>query len=31
MDEDMRQLVESVRERGLILPILVRKKEDGRY
>ena len=27
----MRQLVESVRERGLILPILVRKKEDGRY
>lgn len=31
MDEDMRQLVESVRERGLILPILVRRKEDGRY
>lgn len=27
----MRQLVESVRERGLILPILVRKKEDGRF
>lgn len=27
----MRQLVESVRERGLILPILVRRKEGGRY
>ena len=31
MDEDMRQLVESVRERGLITPVLLREKEDGRY
>lgn len=31
MDEDMRQLVESVRERGLITPVLLRMKEDGRY
>ena len=31
MDEDMEQLVESVKERGLITPITVRKKEDGRY
>ena len=31
MDEDMDQLVESVRERGLITPITLRKKEDGRY
>ena len=31
MDEDMDQLVESVKERGLITPITLRPKEDGRY
>ena len=31
MDEDMDQLVESVKERGIITPITVRQKEDGRY
>lgn len=31
LDEDMEQLVESIRERGLITPITVRTKEDGRY
>ena len=31
MDEDMQQLVESVKERGLITPIILRKKEDDRY
>ncbi len=31
MDEDMDQLVDSVKERGLITPITLRKKEDGRY
>ena len=31
MDEDMNQLVESVRDRGIINPILLRPKEDGRY
>ena len=31
MDEDMEQLVQSIRERGLITPITVRPKEDGRY
>ena len=30
-DEDMLQLVESVRERGIITPITRRRKEDGRY
>lgn len=30
-DEDMVELVESVRERGVITPITLRKKEDGRY
>ena len=30
-DEDMLQLVESVRERGIITPITIRRKEDGRY
>ena len=30
-DEDMRELVESVRERGVITPATVRKKDDGRY
>ena len=31
MDEDMQQLVESIKERGLIHPVILRKKEDGRY
>ena len=30
-DEDMLQLVESVRERGIITPITLRRKEGGRY
>ena len=30
-DEDMAQLVESVKERGVITPATVRHKEDGRY
>jgi len=31
MDEDMEQLVQSVRERGIITPVTVRRKENGRY
>lgn len=31
LDEDMDQLVESVKSRGIITPITLRKKEDGRY
>ena len=31
MDEDMTQLVESIKERGIITPVVLRKKEDGRY
>lgn len=31
LDEDMDQLVQSVRERGIITPVILRKKEDGRY
>lgn len=31
LDEDMDQLVESVRERGVITPITLRQKADGRY
>ena len=31
MDEDMDQLVESIKDRGLITPITLRPKEDGRY
>ena len=31
MDEDMTQLVESVKERGIITPVILRKKENGRY
>ena len=31
MDEDMDQLVESVKERGIITPITLRQKDDGRY
>lgn len=30
-DEDMMQLIESIRERGVITPATVRQKEDGRY
>ena len=31
LDSDMDQMVESVRERGVITPITLREKEDGRY
>lgn len=31
MDEDMNQLVQSVKERGVITPVTLRQKEDGRY
>lgn len=31
LDEDMEQLVESVKSRGVITPITLRRKEDGRY
>jgi ParB family chromosome partitioning protein len=31
LDEDMQQIVESINERGLITPIMLRQKEDGRY
>lgn len=31
LDEDMEQLVQSVKERGIITPITLRQKEDGRY
>ena len=30
-DEDMQNLMESIRERGVITPAMVRKKDDGRY
>ena len=30
-DEDMMQLVESIKERGIITPATVRQKDDGRY
>lgn len=30
-DEDMEQLAESIKERGVITPATVRQKEDGRY
>ena len=30
-DEDMFQIVESIKERGVITPATVRQKEDGRY
>src|SRR5574344_2805751 len=30
-DEDMMQLTESIKERGVITPATVRQKEDGRY
>ncbi|MDL2225061.1 ParB/RepB/Spo0J family partition protein [Eubacteriales bacterium OttesenSCG-928-M02] len=31
LDEDMDQLVQSVKERGIITPVTLRPKEDGRY
>lgn len=31
LDEDMDQLVQSIKERGLITPITLRTKDDGRY
>lgn len=31
LDEDMDQLVQSVKERGIITPVTLRKKDDGRY
>ena len=31
LDEDMQLLVESIKERGLITPVILRQKEDGRY
>lgn len=31
LDEDMDQLVESIKERGVITPVTLRSKEDGRY
>lgn len=31
VDEDMQQLVQSIAERGIITPVTVRQKEDGRY
>lgn len=30
-DEDMQNLMESIRDRGVITPAMVRKKHDGRY
>ena len=30
-DEDMDQLVESIKERGIITPVMLRQKEDGRF
>jgi ParB family chromosome partitioning protein len=30
-DEAMQELVKSIRENGMIMPAIVRKKEDGRY
>ena len=31
LDEDMDQLVESIKSRGIITPVTLRKKPDGRY
>lgn len=31
LDEDMDQLVQSIKERGIITPVTLRTKEDGRY
>lgn len=31
LDEDMEQLIQSIKDNGLITPITLRQKEDGRY
>lgn len=31
MDEDMKVLLESIQERGIITPVTLRRKEDGQY
>lgn len=31
LDEDMERLVDSIRERGVIVPVILREKNDGRY
>ena len=31
LDEDMEQLVQSIKDRGIITPITLRQKDDGRY
>ena len=31
MDEDMEYLIESIKEQGLISPVILRPKEKGRY
>lgn len=31
LDEDMDELVESIKTRGIITPVTLRQKEDGRY
>ena len=31
MDEDMQQLIDSIKEQGLITPVILRPKESGRY
>ena len=31
MDDDMRDLISSIKEQGLITPIILRPKDDGRY
>lgn len=30
-DEDMQALMDSISDRGVITPVMVRKKDDGRY
>ena len=30
-DEDMDQLVDSIKERGIITPVMLRQKDDGRF
>ena len=31
LDEDMQQLVDSIKDRGVLTPITLREKDDGRY
>lgn len=31
LDEDMNELMQSIRDKGLIFPIILRKKDNGRY